>query len=166
MARRIPLSDGRFALVDDADHPWLSGFRWHCQNTPSGHKYAYRYAKPNEGHPKGKRLLMHRELLGLTRAPRTVHVDHANDDTLDNRRANIRACNAALNQAASRIGRAGTSRYRGVYWDESRGKWRASVRCNGRTYHLGRFATEREAAGAYDGAARELFGEFARLNLG
>ena len=41
-----------------------------------------------------------------------------------------------------------TSRYRGVSWDQSRGKWCAQVQVIGRHVHLGRFESEEDAAAA------------------
>lgn len=60
-----------------------------------------------------------------------------------------------------------TSRYRGVARDDrvSRLKWLASIQVNRRGNMLGRYATEREAAQAYDRAAVHYFGKGAKLNL-
>lgn len=57
-----------------------------------------------------------------------------------------------------------TSQYVGVHWCVRDEKWIAQVECEGRRYHLGSFDDEHAAAAAYDQKARELFGEFARLN--
>lgn len=62
-----------------------------------------------------------------------------------------------------------TSRYVGVSWHTSHKKWRAQLT----TYQGGKqvhaltkyFATEEEAARAYDAKARELYGDQARLNF-
>jgi hypothetical protein len=58
-----------------------------------------------------------------------------------------------------------TSRYKGVGWHAITKKWRALIAINGHTKHLGLFASERDAAMAYDAAAKELFGEYANTNF-
>jgi hypothetical protein len=64
-----------------------------------------------------------------------------------------------------RNGRPCTSRFKGVSWDKSKGKWVAQIKRTGRQRHLGRYDDEIAAAEAYDEAARETWGEHARLNF-
>ncbi|MHC4259490.1 MAG: AP2 domain-containing protein [Planctomycetota bacterium] len=58
-----------------------------------------------------------------------------------------------------------SSQYKGVSWIKSEKKWRARIKFDGRSIHIGRFDDEKAAARAYDAKARELFGELAALNL-
>lgn len=59
-----------------------------------------------------------------------------------------------------------TSAFKGVHWYKTREKWRAQISVGGRKQRsLGLFLTAEDAACAYDAAARELHGEFARLNF-
>ena len=93
-------------------------------------------------------------------------VDHINHNGLDNRRANLRIATASQNNANSRRGmNRGRSKYKGVWWDEKAGKWRAGIKCQGKCIHLGMFDDEIEAAKAYDRAAGLYHGEFAVLNF-
>ena len=157
---RIPLTQGKIALVDAADAEWLSGFRWCAQKAPNTY-YAKRHMRMVGG--KVEQIYMHREILA---APRGVMVDHENGNGLDNRRGNIRLCSTGQNQhnrAANRGGMA--SRFKGVTWHNRLGKWIARVSAGGHRRHLGVFGDEIEAAKAYDDAARVLHGEFARLNF-
>jgi len=48
---------------------------------------------------------------------------------------------------------------------KSKKKWRARITFNGRSILIGDFDTEKEAGMAYDARARELFGDYASLNL-
>lgn len=58
-----------------------------------------------------------------------------------------------------------TSKYKGVYWNKEKKKWEARLYSNGKTYRLGRFPTEEEAAKSYDKKAKELFGSMTYQNL-
>lgn len=87
--------------------------------------------------------------------------DHANGDRLDNRRRNLRAASASENNANRRSVQGSSSEFKGVTWDKSRNRWMAAI--NSRT--LGRFEDETDAARAYDKAAKEVYGRFARLNF-
>jgi hypothetical protein len=59
----------------------------------------------------------------------------------------------------------GASQYKGVSWDSSRGLWRAFIIVHKTSSFLGRFHDERDAALAYDAAARAAFGKFAFCNF-
>lgn len=82
----------------------------------------------------------------LTQCPAGLVVDHINNDTLDNRRDNLRIVTYAENpQNRSGANRNSQSGTRGVYWDAERGVWRAMIRTNGKRLHLGRFTNLQEA---------------------
>lgn len=161
--RFVPLTLGMFAKVDQADLADVS--RWNWTATKCGGKRVVRYyaarghsQKETEVTGRTGLILMHRYLMGEP----TEDVDHQNRDTLDNRRENLRKASASQNGANS-MARKGTSRFKGV--SLSRGQWRVALRLNYKTIHVGRFATEEEAASAHDEAARRLHGEFARVNF-
>ncbi|MGB8014162.1 MAG: AP2 domain-containing protein [Terriglobales bacterium] len=160
--REVKLTRGYAAFVDDADYERVMAVgQWNAQVERSGNVYAVRSIKV-----EGKRAasqLMHRFILGITDSK--VRVDHKNRYPLDNRRNNLRIATPSQNAANSRA-RGGTSRFAGVSWHMRCGKWRARIRPNGSTIHLGLFANELDAALAYDVAARKHFGEFAKCNLG
>ena len=147
--RTIPLTKGYVALVDAVDYPMLSRFTWHVTNKG----YAVRGQHPH--------VLMSRVIMlpdpGL-------EVDHVNRNKLDNRRRNLRICEHRGNarNAARRVDNA--SGYKGVSWRSDVKKWRVRL-ANGGQKYLGLFDDKLDAARAYDAAARELFGEFACLNL-
>jgi AP2 domain/HNH endonuclease len=91
------------------------------------------------------------------------HVDHANRDKANNRKVELRAANASLNVANSKLSKANTSGHKGVSWNKQRSKWAATIMVNYRTIHLGYYANIGDAAAAYAAAAKRYFGEFARL---
>jgi hypothetical protein len=151
--RHIPLSRGRFAIVDAADYEWLSQYRWTCRGG------ANPYAARSEA---GKIIWMHREIM---QTPPGMVCDHIDAVSLNNRRCNLRNCNRGENAANASKRPHATSCYKGVSWDKRSGKWRAKIKWRGKAYYLGYFAAEIDAARAYDQKARELFGPYARLNF-
>lgn len=134
----IPLRNRRGEVVAHAtinadDEPLVAGRAWSLSAGYAGAKIG------------GKRVHMHRLLLGLTPGDGAI-VDHINRDKLDNRRENLRVGDASLN-AQNRVrppGRA--SRFRGV--SRQRDKWRATATIRGKQHFLGQFDREEDAAAA------------------
>lgn len=157
--REIPLTQGKFAIVDDADYPILSQYKW-CIN---GGYAARGY------HHNGKLHIekMHHRILG--HAPPGFIVDHINGNRFDNRRVNLRFITQQQNtfNSARKIPKligAHNSGYKGVTWRNDRNKWRATITKDGKRTYIGLFDTKFEAACAYNERALELFGKYARLN--
>lgn len=86
--------------------------------------------------------------------------DHVNRDRSDNRIENLRECTRSQNQQSRGSHRASGSR--GVE-QISVGTWRARIRSDGRSIHLGTFFSEKDAALAYARAAVDYFGKFAPI---
>lgn len=155
----VPLTHGRFAIVDACDIERVAQHSWCTVNTKHG-----RYAQatiPTEENPE-RRVYMHRFLMD---APDSVEVDHENGDKLDNRRSNLRLCTRAQNSHNTGLTRANTSGFKGVSFCKQTGRWVAQIQAQGRYIKIGRFDTPNAAACAYDTAARKYQGEFARLNF-
>lgn len=91
-------------------------------------------------------------------------IDHINDIKHDNRLINLRTCTPSQNSANIKKHR-GNSKYKGVHKLKNRDVWISLIYKNRKVYPLGRFKKEKEAAMAYDKAAANMFGEFARLNF-
>lgn len=156
MTKEIPLTGkrgkGKFTVVDDFDFEWLNQFTWIVNSTG----YVMRYA----GNRQYK--LMHREILGLE--SKSVHGDHINHDTLDNRRSNLRRANLQQSHQNVRSLADSASKFKGIHFDKKTGRWRAEIGAYGKRIRLGRFYSELEAAQAYNDAAIKYHGEFACLN--
>jgi hypothetical protein len=92
-----------------------------------------------------------------------LFIDHVDGDKTNNRLDNLRLSNDLENQHNQKIRGGGTSKYKGVSLT-LRGNYKAAICKNNKSLHIGCFDTEIEAAIAYDNKAKELFGEFARIN--
>jgi hypothetical protein len=160
--REIELTQGQKAMVDDADFEWLSQWKWCAWWSPSTCSfYAVRRTHRSEGFPR-RMIGMHRFILGARSGEQVDHDDH---DTLNNQRYNISACTVSQNQANSRLRRDNTSGFKGVSWKRESRKWLATIMVKGKCIYLGLFNNPKDAADAYDDAARSHFGEFACTNL-
>lgn len=154
----IELPNGGLLLFDDCDSLLAESHNWRRLQTDSEVSYARAWVD-------GRHLYFHREVMGNP----SLFVDHHNLDGLDNRRANLRLATDSQNlgnQPKIRLSRPVTSSYKGVWWDRSRNKWASGITTGqNRRRSLGRHASEEDAARAYDRAALELWGEYARLNF-
>lgn len=92
-------------------------------------------------------------------------LDHINQNKHDNRIENLRLCSRSQNTGNVGLRSTNTTGFRGVWFAKHANKWRASIKVNGVSKHLGYFNTPELAAFAYDQAARIHFGEFAYLNI-
>lgn len=156
MPREIPLTQGHVAIVDDEDYDRVAVFKWAVQRSPQGLLYGTRSVYRKSRIPG--RMQLHRFVLD---APAGAWVDHRNGNGLDCTRGNLRLATPSQNQfnTGPRRGR----RFKGI--SQHKGRWMAEIKANGVRKYIGRYATEEEAARAYDAVAVVLQGEFARLNF-
>jgi len=148
----ILLTKGYSTIIDDDCHDDIRLAKWCANVTAGGHVYAMRSIK-------GKSVYLHRLLAG---AKPGQLVDHADGNTLNNCRGNLRLCTAAENVRNGRSQIYSASRYRGVFAAENR--WQSSITKNGVKTYLGLFNSESAAAAIYNLHAATMFGSFARLN--
>jgi hypothetical protein len=153
----VELTQGKVARIDDEDWPLIAPYRWYAANTSNGTRW-YAHATPMRGGNRATKVKMHHLILGLK------HVDHIDEDGLNNRRDNLRPSTNAQNQQNTGS-RGGSSQYKGVSWDARKEKWRVAFRCEGKYFFVGNYSAETDAARAYNAAILPLAGEFARLNV-
>jgi hypothetical protein len=158
VTREIPLTQDYVALVDAEDYEYLSQWKWRAK-IEKNTVYAARDAYTANG--KRSHIRMHRLIMS---APKGMEVDHRDGDGLNNRRNNLRVCTKAQNLTNQRPQKGTSSRFKGVYRNKRDRQWQAYIKVNGKRKHLGCFASEVEAAKAYNNAAIQFHGEFAWLN--
>lgn len=158
--KKIRLTRGYFAVVDDSDYPVLSQYNWYALKRKR-RVYAAREVRTGAGRKSRKCQYMHHMILaGVKR------VDHRDGDSLNNRRLNLRPSTQLQNNQAFKLKPAGaSSTYRGVTWNRHAGKWQAAITVNYKSIYLGIFRHQYDAAFAYDAAARHHFKDFASPNF-
>lgn len=170
MAKEIPLTKGKVAIVDDADHEWLSKYAWNCN--------AYGYAVTSTPDEDGiwRHKFMHRLIMqppgeynigpSGRKYPKYL-VDHIDGNKSNNQRSNLRICTHAESlQNRGKFANSKYSIYKGVTLNKrnSRNPWKVKIKCDGKYIHIGMYPTQEAAALAYNEAALKYHGEFARLN--
>lgn len=156
--KTISLTQGKVALVDDADYEAVSQFKWYAHKVDRNFYAARRIWKF-----EGKRVFqyLHHFLM-----PGVERVDHRDGNSLNDQMENLRPATHQQNLRGFQQKRLGTtSRYRGVYRHSRLEKWAAQIKVDKKMLYLGVFDIEEDAARAYDVAARKYFGEFASLNF-
>ncbi|MEM1168561.1 MAG: AP2/ERF family transcription factor [Cyanobacteria bacterium P01_H01_bin.35] len=153
MSKEILITRGKVVIVDEQDYEELSKYKWYLIDG-----FAARTIKKDD---KRTTIYMHRVIMD---APMGVSVYHINHNKLDNQRENLR-----LVKGSARMHRRPSvkhsSKYRGVYWCKDKRKWIAEIKVYKKQIRLGRFEVEKDAAIAYDEAARKYYGSLARTNF-
>lgn len=164
MVKRIDISTpnypNMFTVVDDEDFDKLKVFKWTARarfNT----FYAVRRRHKREL-PGSRLIYLHREVMA---AEVGIPVDHIDGDGMNNTRSNLRTCTIQQNgQNSRKTKKPKSSKFKGVNFHKRDRVYRARITVCGRKTELGTFRNEIDAAKAYNQAATEHFGEFARLN--
>lgn len=156
----VPLTQGKFTRIDDEDFENVNQFKW-CAMKNRNIWYAVRNIPDPIRPGKQKTQYLHLFLI-----PDFLKIDHKDGDGLNNQRGNLRPANNAQNGANRRKQRkVCSSKFKGVDWCSRERRWRSRIMVENKCKHLGYFRNEKEAAKAYDIAAKQYFGEFARLNF-
>lgn len=153
----IPLHNGMFATVDAEDYDFIRSFRWGV-NSGYASRGCTRWGKLST-------MKMHR--LILLPDPDML-VDHINGDKLDNRKENLRQVDTLQNSWNAKPYTGTRSKYKGVCIRNrtaGRPMWTARISIGGTPMYIGDFDDEIDAALAYDMAAIERRGRYARTNF-
>lgn len=147
---KIPLKGGLFVLIDDDDYDLVSGYKWGIQKSNCNNIYAVNYSAG----------LMHRLIMN---ANKNQIIDHIDNNGLNNQRCNLRLCSHSQNMR-NRKPSVHSSKYLGVSWNKYHEAWDVRITSNHKKIYLGKYRDEKEAAKAYNDAAKKYHGEFASLN--
>lgn len=117
----------------------------------------------------GKNYRSHRLIFLYHHGYLPEFLDHIDGNPLNNDIDNLRAATKQENgrnqkKTKSYRGKPTSSRYKGVTWDKQHERWLSRIQINRKQKHIGLFTSEIDAAHAYDKAAIESFGEFAKIN--
>lgn len=162
--RRIELTQGKVALVDDEDFDFLNQWKWHAIKAAN---IFYAGRTVNAPRVRGQRqeskvILMHRAIKCVEN--KDTHIDHADNDGLNNQKSNLRECTCGQNLSNRRKRINSKNTYFGVRQKKGRKNYEATIRHNGVVHYIGMFEQESEAAKAYNREAIKYKGEFAKLN--
>ena len=153
--KEIGLTQNKVALVDDWEYEQLNKHKWFALlkgNTYYARRRISRY----------KLCYMHHLVLPLIPG---FEIDHIDGSGLNNQKHNLRYSTSQQNKMNQRSQLNTSSKYKGVHWCKETNKWRARIKLKETNKNLGFFRSEKEAALAYNSAALQYFGEFARLNV-
>jgi hypothetical protein len=147
LMKQILLNHGEIVLVDDEDFEELSKYTW----TNDGKGYAVRSDKDSK---RKSKIRMHRQVMGF---PDGFLIDHIDGNPLNNQKENLRIVTMSGNGCNRHLkSKDKSSKYFGVHHNKASGSWVAVLAFEGKSYYLGAYRTEVEAAVAYNLKAKEL----------
>ncbi len=161
--RKIELTQGQFAVIDDDDYDRISSHKWYAKKNNVKCKVVY-YAATNIT-ILGKRttIRMHQFILGSS--PNGKEIDHADGNTLNNQKHNLRFCTRTQNLYNAIGSPYSATKHKGITFNNKSNMYRVRISINGKSTHIGCFKKIEDAICVYNNAALKYHGEFARLNV-
>lgn len=136
MAKLIPLTKGKFAIVDDDDFEYLNQWKWYC----STQNRAVR--EQSIGNNRSKMIWMHRV---INKTPDGLDTDHKDRDPLNNQKSNLRTLSHHKNMFNRTLAKNNNSGHSGISWFKDSNKWRAYITVMNKQIHLGLYSSLDEA---------------------
>lgn len=128
--KKIKLTQGKYALVDNKDFEYLSQWKWHVNMAG----YAVRGKTPH--------LYMHRL---VNQTPKGFHTDHINHNKLDNRRSNLRTTTCSQNLMNSKISTINSSGHKGISLYKRHNVYHTYINVNKKRINLGHYKNIKDA---------------------
>jgi hypothetical protein len=139
--KKIPLSQNKFALVDDEDFDFLNQWKWYFCNG---------YAMRNKPKVNGKSVGLIRMHRVINNTAKGLFTDHINRNKLDNRKSNLRSVNKSLNEHNTGVRKNNKYGFKNIIWENRRGMWRVEIMINRKKFFLGYFNNLRKAISTRD----------------
>lgn len=143
-------------VIDAADYLLVKDHKWHLFLAGGKENPEVRYVRSRIS---GKLFYLHQFLLRTRKG-----IDHRDGNSCNNKRNNLRCCTQGQNTCNQKRRKDNTSGYKGVGFHKATRKWRSRINYKGKEIIVGYYDTPEEAGRAYNAKARELHGEFAKLN--
>ena len=163
--KTIPLTQNKYALVDDEDYEYLSKWKWHAHKGSS--KYTYYAVRTSYDNGKTQ-VRMHREIVLRYTANNKEEIDHVDRDGLNNKKCNLRICSISENNFNRRNW---GSLPKGIKLNKSTYKkkngeikeylkYQARISVNGKSVHLGNYNNLENAIDSYNNASKKYYPEY------
>lgn len=151
--KRIPLTQGKFAIVNDRDYERLNQYKWCLARDEASRSFTVAPWEQNS-------ISMQAQIMEPKKGQIVLH---RNGDRLDNRRENLILGTKGMVNLTRGLQSNNNTGYRGVYRYRN-GRFGAKIRVNGHARFLGYYDSAEQAAQVYNQAAHEAWGDLAPLN--
>ncbi len=163
--KKIKLTQGKYALVDNEDYSYLNRFKWSLNRKNkeiNGNVYENEYAcKTLQRNKIQIQVYMYEFLIEAINYECVVF---KNKNTLDYRKSNLGLVSYGTRGTMAKKRKGTYSKYKGLTYRPRKKVFEVRICKDKKTYYLGKFENEKKAAMAYNIKAKELYGEFAYQN--